>query len=473
VAEVGFAGAIVPLRSCTSRDRRYTASSRNSPPARAPVPYEVGMDAANPLCRWLMAAGLVAAAGCQSGGTMPIPTVRGQLPPDPAGPAAPVAPVSPAAPASPTGPVVPAAPFTPGSPVQGAPVGTSPGDAVATAGYSGLPRVPNVAELLKEGVPQIKVVALVGSSGLVTDQEVIEAVRQRLEEFRRLTGSELAAKEKELYAAELRRIIERELIIDDMYAKLKKNGKLAAVDEIKEFAEKAADQTLRAIRKGYGLTSDEEFQTLLRAQGLTVPVIRRQIERQMIADEYVRSAIKEKGRTPGFAEIRAYYERRPDEFKTQDKVKWLDIFVSVNRHPTPRAAYDHAEMVRREAASGADFVALVKRYDNGLASGSNGVGVGSKRGEIQPADVEPAVWALKTGEVSGLIETPVGYHIVKVAEREYAGVRAFDAKVQGEIREKLMRQYREAEYQRLVEELWRKGGVRVIDPPSGEIPNPK
>ena len=162
---------------------------------------------------------------------------------------------------------------------------------------------------MKESVPQIKVVALIGASHLVTDQEVIEAVRQRLGEFRDLPGPARTAKEKELYTAELRRIIERELILDDMYAKLKKQGRLALADEIKEFAEKAADQSLRSIRNGYGLKTDEEFQAVLRMQGLTQPVIRRQIERQIMADEYVRSAIKEKGRTPGFADIRAYYER--------------------------------------------------------------------------------------------------------------------------------------------------------------------
>jgi parvulin-like peptidyl-prolyl isomerase len=76
--------------------------------------------------------------------------------------------------------------------------------------------------------------------------------------------------------------------------------------------------------------------------------------------------------------------------------------------------------------------------------------------------VEPAVWALKPGEVSSVIATPVGYHIVKVVERDYAGTKPFDAKVQAEIREKILKQSREAEYRRVVEDLWRKGAVRVI-----------
>ena len=40
-------------------------------------------------------------------------------------------------------------------------------------------------------------------------------------------------------------------------------------------------------------------------------------------------------------------------------------------------------------------------------------------------------------QVSGLVETPGGYHIVKVVERDVAGVKPFDDKVQDEIRKKI------------------------------------
>jgi len=433
------------------------------------------MDAANPLCRWLTAAALAAIFGCQACERVPIPTIRGQSP-GPIAPVAPVAPITPNSPVGPGSPVIPAAPSVSGGAVPGLPI--APGEAetaVKPAGavaavVAAAPTAAKAAELMKESVPQIRVVALIGASHLVTDQEVLEAVRQRLGEFRDLPGPARAAKEKELYAAELRRIIERELILDDMYAKLKKQGRLGLADEIKEFAEKAADQSLRTIRTGYGLKTEEEFQAILRMQGLTQPVIRRQIERQIMADEYVRSAIKEKGRAPGFGDIRAYFEAHPDEFKSEDRVKWLDIFISLSKHPTPEAARTHAEHVFRQAGGGmkggavsdTDFIALVKQYDNGLAAGAGGVGVGSKRGEIQPPELERIVWSLAPGKLSEPIQTPTGFHIVKVVERDQAGMMPFDLKVQNRIREKLLRQFREEEYQKLIEELWRKGAVRVI-----------
>ena len=205
------------------------------------------MDAANPLCQWLSAALLAALIGCQTGDRSPTPTIRGQVAgsarPDPA-----------PRPTLPSRPILTEFTHTcplrrtwPAARCRDCPSPPArPTPAVKTAaGFTAVPTAAKAAELMKESVPQIKVVALVGASHLVTDQEVIEAVRQRLGEFRDLPGAARAAKEKELYAAELRRIIERELILDDMYAKLKKQGRLALADEIKGFAEKAAEQSLR------------------------------------------------------------------------------------------------------------------------------------------------------------------------------------------------------------------------------------
>jgi hypothetical protein len=394
------------------------------------------MDAANPLSRCTLAVGLVlaAAAGCLSAP----PAGRGQAPP--------------------YEPLPPVAPLTTNDPV--------PGQAVP-AGYS--PAGPGVVKpVIPRGAPQVKVVAVVGAGNIVTDQEVWEAVRQRMGEYiypiDGPNGKEVRrddAKEKAIYYEELRRIIERELVLDEMWTRLKK-AKPGAIDEIKEAAGKMADRQLLEFKKMYKVKSDDEFQAILATQQLTLPGVRRQLERQMMAEEYVRTMIKDKIRGIGLAQIRGYYDRHPEEFRTEDRVKWLDIFVSVNRFPTVRAAYDHALAVQQKAAGGADFLALVKEHDHGVAARQNGEGIGQKRGEIRPADVEETVWSLKAGQVSGLIETPTGYHIVKIAERDHAGVKPFTAAVQDEVRKKLSRQLVEQERAKLVEDLWWRGVVKVL-----------
>ena len=323
-----------------------------------------------------------------------------------------------------------------------------------------------------QGDPRVKVVAVVGAGNIVTDQEVWEATRQRMSEYVSLVdgpgGKQIIRddeKEKKVYREELRQIIDRELILDEMYTRLKKVGKGHIIDEIKSFASKAADRQIRTFKKLYKAESDEDFISILTSQGLTLPVIRRQIERHLMSEEYVRNMLKEKGKSVGLHEVRDYYDANPKEFQTADRVKWLDIFISFNRYATPREAYDHAVAVHQQAAGGADFVELSKKYDQGLAGQQKGEGIGQKRGEILPPEVEPAVWSLQPGQVSGLIQTPVGYHIVKVAERDYAGIRPFDDKTQAEIRTKLLKQLQDREYKKLVEDLWRRSVVRVIETP--------
>jgi parvulin-like peptidyl-prolyl isomerase len=419
------------------------------------------MDAANPLSRWLLAVGLLlpVAAGCHVGNHLPL--ARLQAPDEPPNPlvrpqAPNYEPLPPAPAAAPyTGPVSPAVPVQGQSLTRTVPAAYSP---IAV----GLPK-----SAAPQAVPAVKQVAIVGSS-IITDQEVWESVRQRMGEYLYAVdgpnGKETVrddAREKAIYFEELRRIIERELILDEMYTRLKK-AKPGAIDDIKDAAKSMADRQLREFKKMFKVKTDEELQAILSGQGLTLPVIRRQLERQMMADEYVRSMIKDKIKAIGLAQVRDYYDRHPDEFRTDDRVKWLDVFVSLGRFPTPRAAYDYALAVQQKASAGADFLALVMEHDQGVARHQNGEGLGQKRGEIRPVDVESTVWSLQPGQVSGLIETPAGYHVVKVVEREHAGVRPFDEAVQDLVRKKLIEQLMKQERVKLVEDLWYRGVVKIL-----------
>jgi parvulin-like peptidyl-prolyl isomerase len=413
------------------------------------------MDAANPLCRWLLlAAGLAAVIGCRSD---PVAAARGQLPPEPLAPLAPP-PMPPGAPAAPTpGGVVPAVVggAVPGSPV---PPGAK-GPVVPTGGKA----VVAAADLLKSGVPRVKVVAIVGANNVITDQEVIESVWQQNEELSRLEGHARETRQKELYTAALRRTIERELILDEMYTKLKKANKSQVIEEIKEFAVQTTDKQLREMKKKTGSKTDDDLNTWLRVQGLTLPVLRRQYERQLMAQQFVNSMLKEKGRRCGLAEIRDYYDKHPGEFQTPDRVKWQHVFVGNGNPPNPPAAAARAEALRQKLAAGADFGALSTQFDEGVAKHQKGFGTGEKHGEIVPLDLESTVWELKPGQTSGVLQTPTGYHLVKVVEREYAGVRPFDAKIQGEIRDKLNDAMYDADRAKMIDELWRKGVVRVLN----------
>jgi parvulin-like peptidyl-prolyl isomerase len=85
----------------------------------------------------------------------------------------------------------------------------------------------------------------------------------------------------------------------------------------------------------------------------------------------------------------------------------------------------------------------------------SGAGVGEKPGEIFPQELEPAILALKPGQVT-IKETETGFHVLKVAERTFAGVRPYDEKLQQDIRRKLQNQIFERESKRFIDTLWKR-----------------
>jgi parvulin-like peptidyl-prolyl isomerase len=227
-----------------------------------------------------------------------------------------------------------------------------------------------------------------------------------------------------------------------------------------------ADDQLRAMRNAYKakkLETEAEFARELDAQGLPYKLFRRQIERASMVNLFLGTMLREKRGQPTLAEVQDYYTRNKAEYQTTDKVKYLHLFVSHSRFDTPAQAKQYAEKLFKQALGGADFAAIIKQSGHGDSPLRDGVGIGEKRGEIQPAELEAVVFETKAGNISGVTATETGYHIVKVTERQVAGVRPFDEKVQNEIRYKLMDNSAKAEREKLVADLWRKIGVTIED----------
>jgi peptidyl-prolyl cis-trans isomerase SurA len=233
--------------------------------------------------------------------------------------------------------------------------------------------------------------------------------------------------------------------------------------ELQKAASEEADKRLRDIKTAVKAKSDDEFKAMLQSQGLSVSGMRRQYERNFMMMEYVRNIIYPVVNRISLVQVKDYYELHADEFQTADKVVWQDIFIDATRFATPAAARQYAEQVRARAAAGDDFPTLVKQHDHGDSRLRNGAGLGQKPGEIRPVEVERTVLTLKAGGVGPVIDLGFGYHIVRVAEREYAGLKPFDVPCQQEIRKKLQAQIMDREYKRLVDDLKKKATITVYE----------
>ncbi len=118
-------------------------------------------------------------------------------------------------------------------------------------------------------------------------------------------------------------------------------------------------------------------------------------------------------------EVRDFYNEYKDSLQeVPEEVTLSHIFIV----PKPSAkakeeAYAKAEALLDSLKHGADFAELAKKYSQDPGSAADGGDLGwAKRGQFVP-EFEHAVYALKPGEISGIVETQFGFHIIQLLQR--------------------------------------------------------
>jgi parvulin-like peptidyl-prolyl isomerase len=111
----------------------------------------------------------------------------------------------------------------------------------------------------------------------------------------------------------------------------------------------------------------------------------------------------------------AYADEAAPRFKASDAE--VDAYVAAHPEYDSKEERAKIEGLLKRARAGEDFAALAKEYSQDRGSKAEGGDLGwFGRGEmVKP--FEDAAFALKAGEVSGVVETQFGYHIIKVEER--------------------------------------------------------
>ena len=141
-------------------------------------------------------------------------------------------------------------------------------------------------------------------------------------------------------------------------------------------------------------------------------------------------------------EVKTYYDTHKDEFKTPEMVRARHILFLVEASATDEAkkkVYEKAAETLKKIKAGEDFAKLASELSGDPGSKPKGGDLGFvARGKtVKP--FEDALFSLKTGEISGVIETKFGYHIIKAEEKKAASIESFEA-VKEKIRQKIMQE---------------------------------
>jgi len=154
------------------------------------------------------------------------------------------------------------------------------------------------------------------------------------------------------------------------------------------------------------------------------------------------------------ADIEAYYKAHPDEFNvTQEKYRLAQILIAAPASDSPAqvdAAKHKAEDVRAQILKGKDFGDLARQY-----SDDDSKTKGGELGEFDPNDLNDAVAAgvknVKVGDVSPVVRTKYGFHIIKVEAHQVPGGMALN-EVKGAIRQKLQADRSKQDFEKWIDQ---------------------
>jgi parvulin-like peptidyl-prolyl isomerase len=225
--------------------------------------------------------------------------------------------------------------------------------------------------------------------------------------------------------------------------------------------DKEIEERLEKIKKDY--PSNEAFLKALEQSGQTLPEFRERLKKQIMAVSFSMSRRKqfEKEATVTEEEMQRYYQEHVKDFERPERVRLRRIFLGAPEDSSQRAQVKaRLEALRAELAQGADFAEYAKKFSEGPEAQDGGLVGWVKRGDlVKPLDDE--AFALERGQLSDVLETQFGFHLLYVEEKEASGVLPYE-KARLEIEPILRAKAAEERYQRWMEDLRRKNKVRIL-----------
>jgi peptidyl-prolyl cis-trans isomerase C len=261
-------------------------------------------------------------------------------------------------------------------------------------------------------------------------------VQERFRQSGRSPGQpELA----QIRQAVLDNLIARELL----YQESKKKGFKGNEEEV--------NGQLKALRARF--PSEAEFQTGLTKMNITEADLRSQIEQDITIRQFINDTFVDKV-TVSEAEIKAYYDNNPQFFTKPEQIRASHILIKVEPQADAMQkdrARKALKKVQQKLQTGEDFGALAKEFSQGPSAPKGGdLGFFGRGQMVKP--FEDKAFAMKTGEVSDIVETQFGYHLIKVTDKKPESTLTF-VEVKERLGEHLKQQKVQQEIGAYVEKL--------------------
>lgn len=260
-----------------------------------------------------------------------------------------------------------------------------------------------------------RVVAKVNDE-IITQSAVHERMKAELMRLRGVPQSEMPP-EKEMVSMVVKRMVDEKLQLQDA----KKLG--VTVDE------ESVIKALNDIKRNNNI-DDYQFEALLKKEATTLEEYKETIKKQILVSKIVGYQVRNRIKISD-ADVAKYYKAHRKEFRNPPQVHARHILFIFDEKTTEEQKKTKEATARKVLArieGGEDFVELARKFSEDV-SAANGGDLGFlEKGKMVP-EFEDAVFSLKQGQVSDLVRTPYGIHIIKVDS-----VKATEFKTLEEIR---------------------------------------
>ncbi|TWU60052.1 Peptidyl-prolyl cis-trans isomerase D [Rubripirellula tenax] len=189
------------------------------------------------------------------------------------------------------------------------------------------------------------------------------------------------------------------------------------------------------LAKQYKTEDRAELDRLLREKGTSLASRQREFVDQMLGHLYIRSKVDREPKV-SIAEINEYYQTNREAFYKPTRARWEQMSVMFDRYPSREEAKQAIWEMGREAYFGGNLQAVAREKSQEPFASQGGLHDWTTKGSLASTKLEDQIFSIPTNAMSEVIEDDDGYHIIRVLDREEAGVVTL-SEVQDEIRGKI------------------------------------
>jgi peptidyl-prolyl cis-trans isomerase C len=196
-------------------------------------------------------------------------------------------------------------------------------------------------------------------------------------------------------------------------------------------SEAEIDEQMQKVKEKF--PDENTFKELLKKEGLSLDDLRSQIKRDLMLQRFIDTQFA-KNITVSDQETKAYYEGNLSMFKKSEQIQASHILIKVDpeaKEADKAKARAKLEKIQKKLKKGGDFAALAGESSDCPSKARGGdLGYFGRGQMVKP--FEDAAFSLKKGEVSDIVETGFGYHLIKVIDKKPETIIAYN-----DVKEKL------------------------------------